>query len=201
MGVSASETHSQKNTRMTVSEALERIVRMAGLALAEGRKVQVSVQSAFGCGFEGAIAEDRLLRIIDRYLEAGLTDISLADTAGHADPEMVKTRFGRIMALTEEMECTCHFHNNYGMALANCYAALEIGIRRFESSFGGLGGCPFTSNPGGNVCTEDLVHMLQRMGRRHDIDLSELVHCAAEIGQILARELPGSVYKSGPLPS
>ena len=199
MGVSASETHSQKNTRMGVEEALDRTISMAKTALVENRKVQVSVQSAFGCGYEGSVPEEKVLSIVDRYLGAGLTNISLADTAGHADPVRVRKLFARIMDLGEGIQATCHFHNNCGLALANCCAALETGVIWFESSFGGLGGCPFTAVPGGNVCTEDLVHMFQRMGMRTEIVLSRLVETAADASRFFDRDLPGYVYRTGAL--
>jgi len=178
MGVSASETHSQKNTRMSIEEALGRTIRMAKHVLSDKRKVQVSVQSAFGCGYEGLVPEENVLRIVETYLDSGLTSISLADTAGHADPNGVRRLFERVMGLSERIQVACHFHNNFGMALANCWAALQSGVTWFESSFGGLGGCPFTAVPGGNVCTEDLVHMFQRMRIGTSIELSRLIETA-----------------------
>jgi hydroxymethylglutaryl-CoA lyase len=199
MGVSASETHSQKNTKMTVSEALDRTISMARTAIAEKREVQVSVQSAFGCGYEGVVPEETVLTIVERYLSADLKSISLADTAGHADPSTVRRLFGQVLNLGGEIQATCHFHNNFGLALANCCAAMDAGVSCFESSFGGLGGCPFTAAPGGNACTEDLVHMFQRMGNRLDIDLLKLVQTATDASRFFDRELPGSLYRSGML--
>ena len=197
MGVSDSETHSQKNTRMTTSEALARIIPMAKTALEAGKKVQVSVQSAFGCGFEGAISKEKVLSIVKEYLAAGIKNISLADTAGHAQPIQVEELFSSIKELDNEVELACHFHNTYGLGLANCYAALKVGVISFESAYGGLGGCPFTKLPAGNVSTEDLVHSLQRMGYRSDINLNSLLDTARQVGSFFNRELPGSVLKSG----
>jgi hydroxymethylglutaryl-CoA lyase len=200
MGVSASETHSRKNTGMGTAEAQQRIVSMANTALSEGKEVQVSVQSAFGCGYEGKIPDDLVIRLVAAYLDAGLTKISLADTAGHADPDKTTGLFSRIQDLDETTECTCHFHNTYGMGLANCIAALDSGVSSFESAFGGLGGCPFTAVAGGNVCTEDLVHMFQRMGMCTDVKLERLIQIAHVVAEFLGRDLPGSVYKCGPIP-
>ncbi|MEW6411257.1 MAG: hydroxymethylglutaryl-CoA lyase [Candidatus Zixiibacteriota bacterium] len=197
MGVSASETHSQKNTRMTTSEALTRIIAMAKMAMEAGKKVQVSVQSAFGCGFEGPIPSEKVLGIVKEYLAAGVKNISLADTAGHAQPLQVEELYSAIGELDSTVELACHFHNTYGLGLANCYAALKSGVRYFESAFGGLGGCPFTKLPAGNVSTEDLVHSLQRMGYRKDIRLSILLDTARQVGEFFGRELPGSVLKAG----
>jgi hydroxymethylglutaryl-CoA lyase len=197
MGVSASETHSMKNTGMTTSEALGRIVPMAAHAMAAGKKVQASVQSAFGCGFEGPIAAEKVLDIANSYLETGVRSISLADTAGHANPQQVEDLFGAIRELDPQVALACHFHNTYGLGLANCYAALKSGVTYFESAFGGLGGCPFTKLPAGNVSTEDLVHSLQRMGLRQDIKLDVLLDVARQVSVFFDRELPGFILKSG----
>ena len=197
MGVSASETHSNKNTGMTTAEAAERITAMAKLALKEGKRVQASVQSAFGCGFEGPIPEENVLRIIEKYLAEGVKNISLADTAGHAHPLQVEKLFKKIREMDDSIELACHFHNTYGLGLANCYAAIGAGVKYLESAFGGLGGCPFTKLPSGNVSTEDLVHSLQRSGSVMEMDLDKLIQLAKEVGQFFDRELPGFVMKSG----
>lgn len=197
MGVSASETHSRKNTGMSTDEALTQIVRMARQALAEGKKVQASVQSAFGCGYEGSIGSEKVLDIVKAYLEAGIQNISLADTAGHAQPLQVEDLYGAVGELDPDVELACHFHNTYGLGLANCYAALRSGVTTFESAFGGLGGCPFTKLPAGNVCTEDLVHSFQRMGLREDIKLNVLLDVAQHVSTFFDRELPGFILKSG----
>jgi hydroxymethylglutaryl-CoA lyase len=199
MGVSASDTHSRKNTGMSTDEALQRITRMAKDAVNAGKKVQVSVQSAFGCGFEGAIPPERVLTIVRTFLENGLRNISLADTAGHALPAQVSRIFGEIMKLDPSIECTCHFHNTYGMGLANCVAAMDAGVRYYETSVTGLGGCPFTKVAAGNVCTEDYIHFLQRMKMRSDIHLEALILLAREIAGYFNREMPGLVYKTGAL--
>ena len=199
MGVSASDTHSRKNTGMSTEEALARIIPMAQEALRHGKKVQVSVQSAFGCGFEGPIPMDRVLAIVRKYVHGGLTDLSLADTAGHAHPAQVKEMLGELFTLGPQIECTCHFHNTYGLGLANCFAALESGVHTFETSCGGLGGCPFTKVAAGNVCTEDFVHSLQRMGKRTDIDVKKLLVLAKDLSAFFGRDLPGLLYKTGPL--
>ncbi|RPJ43275.1 MAG: hydroxymethylglutaryl-CoA lyase [Candidatus Latescibacterota bacterium] len=199
MGVSASETHSRKNTGMGTDEALSQILSMAVKAAAAGKTVQASVQSAFGCGFEGTIPRQRVLGIVAKYIEAGVSNISLADTAGHAHPAQVEDLFGAVRALEANVSLACHFHNTYGLGLANCFAAMRSGVRILESAFGGLGGCPFTKVAAGNVCTEDLVHSLQRMGLCTDIDLSGLIDLAKDVGLYFERELPGFILKSGSL--
>ncbi len=199
MGVSASETHSRKNTGMCSEEATTRIIATALEAKAAGRKVQVSVQSAFGCGFEGLVTEGRVMRIVEAYMAAGLNAISLADTAGHAHPAQVSDYIQRILAMEPSVEITAHIHNTYGLGMANVYAAMEAGATSIETSFGGLGGCPFTKVAAGNVATEDLVHGLQRAGLRPDIRLDGLISVARDVAAFFGRDLPGCVYKTGPL--
>jgi hydroxymethylglutaryl-CoA lyase len=198
MGVSASETHSRKNTGMGSEEAQRRIIATALAAKAAGKAVQVSVQSAFGCGFEGRIADERVLAIVRAYVDAGLMNISLADTAGHAYPEQVKRLFGAAAKLGPAV-FTAHFHDTYGLGLANVYAAMEMGVGTFETSFAGLGGCPFTKVAAGNVATEDLVHALQRTGLRKDIRVAALVDIAKDVAAWFGREMPGRVHRTGPV--
>jgi hydroxymethylglutaryl-CoA lyase len=200
LGASASETHSRKNTGMGTDEAVGRIVGAARAAVAAGKKVQVSVQSAFGCGFEGPIPEDRVLGMVRAYLAAGLRNVSLADTAGHAEPAQVERLFGAVRALDPTVECTCHFHNTYGLGMANIYAAMRAGATSVETSFAGLGGCPFTKVAAGNVATEDFVHALQRQGLRRDVDLDTLIDVARELAAHFGRDMQGYVHRTGAIP-
>jgi hydroxymethylglutaryl-CoA lyase len=199
LGASASETHSRKNTGMGSDEATQRIVGAAKQAVAAGKKVQVSVQSAFGCGFEGPVPEERVLGMVRAYLEAGLRSISLADTAGHADPAQVERLFGAVLELDPGVECTCHFHNTYGLGMANIYAAMRAGVTSFETSFAGLGGCPFTKVAAGNVATEDFVHALQRQGLRADVDLGRVIEVARDVAAHFGRDMQGYVHRTGPI--
>jgi len=201
MGVSASDTHSRKNTGMGTAEAADRIVAMARRAVEYGKGVQVSVQSAFGCGFEGVVPEARVLDLVTRFLDAGLRTVSLADTAGHAHPAQVRRLFTAVGALDPGVERVCHLHDTYGLGLANCAAALDAGVRQFETAFAGLGGCPFTAVTGGNVATEDFVHLVQRMGLRPDIRLDEIIAVANDAERVLGRALPGAIHRTGPVPA
>ncbi|MBI4802926.1 MAG: hydroxymethylglutaryl-CoA lyase [Elusimicrobia bacterium] len=197
LGASASETHSRKNTGMGTAEAAQRIIGAAKAAAAAGKKVQVSVQSAFGCGFEGPVPEERVLNMVRAYLQAGLRNISLADTAGHAHPAQVERLFGAVFRLDPAIECACHFHNTYGLGMANIFAAMRAGVASFETSFAGLGGCPFTKVAAGNVATEDFVHALQLEGLRKDADLECLIGVARDVAAHFGRDMPGFVYKTG----
>jgi len=195
LGASASETHSFRNARMASREAARHVISAARLVLAEGRKVQVSVQSAFGCGYEGPVDENRVLEMVAEYLDAGLRRISLADTAGHAHPEQVERLFEAIFNLDSAVECNGHFHENRGLGVANAMAAMRVGVTSFETSFGGLGGCPFTKDPAGNLATEDLVKALQSQGRRRDIDLQRVISVGSEAAAFFEEDVPGCVYK------
>ena len=200
MGVSASETHSRKNTGMGTAEAADRIIAMARAAAGAGKGVQVSVQSAFGCGFEGAVPAARVLDMVRRFLDAGLTAVSFADTAGHANPAQIDALVGAALAIDSRLSLTCHLHETYGLGLANAYAAFRAGVTSFESAFGGLGGCPFTAVAAGNVCTEDLAHLFQRMGVATGVDLAAVFEVTMDAAAFFGRALPGVVHRTGPIP-
>lgn len=200
MGVSASNTHSQKNTGMTTEDALVAITQMGKKAIDAGKKVQVSVQSAFGCGFEGKIPKENILRIIEKYVEAGFKNISLADTAGHAFPSQVEDLYNEVFSIEKDLNMACHFHDTYGLGMANVYAAFKSGVNYFESSFAGLGGCPFTAVSSGNVCTEDMVYMFNRMGLRNDINLDGIIEVTKEASDYFNRQLPGLIHRTGKIP-
>ena len=200
MGASASETHSLANTGLGSEEAVTRILATARKAADAGRRVQLSVQSAFGCGFEGRISEERVLEMVRAYVGAGFRSISLADTAGHARPDQVERLYGAVFGIDPTIEAACHFHNTYGLGMANLYAALRAGVTSFETSFAGLGGCPFTRVAAGNVATEDFVHALHLDGKRLDVNLDRLIELAREVAGHFGRDLPGFVYKTGPMP-
>jgi len=197
MGVSASNTHSLKNTGKTTAEVLSSIIPMAKRALSEDRRIQVSVQSAFGCGFEGGISKNVVLDILKQYLDAGFFSISLADTAGYAYPDQVTDMFETIKEFDNNIALACHFHDTFGTGIANCYAAYQAGVTCFESAFGGLGGCPFTKISSGNVCTEDLVYLFKRQGLPDLPDLEKIVDLTKDISLLLNRELTGRLYKTG----
>ncbi|MFN3305690.1 MAG: hydroxymethylglutaryl-CoA lyase [Candidatus Kapaibacteriota bacterium] len=195
MGVSASETHSKKNTGMTVAEALDRIIKIATDAMNMGKDVQASVQSAFGCGYEGDVPEERVYSIVEQYFNCRINKISFADTAGHAYPIKVERMFTYLQKLNPKAEFACHFHNTYGLGIVNTYVAIQNGVKYIETAFGGLGGCPFTRQPAGNVCTEDFVYMLQKMGLRKDIEIGKIISVARYASGFFVKDLPGYLYK------
>lgn len=196
MGMSASETHSMKNTGKTCDDALEIILRMGKQVKELGKDLQVSVQSAFGCSYDGKIPEERVIQIVTRYIEEGFDIISLADTSGFANPFQVSSLFEKLKSLSSNVRWSCHFHDANGYALANSYAAFKANVSFIESSFAGLGGCPFTAKASGNVCTEDLLEMFPNEYISGIIDSNQIAQVSADAQIFFERELPGYYYKS-----
>ncbi len=197
MGMSASDTHSTKNTGKSTEDALTSIINMGKKLLDMNHQVQVSVQSAFGCGFEGKIDEDKVINICKLYIDNGLMNISLADTAGHAYPEQVKRLFAAVKAYNGNAKLTAHIHNTYGLGIANCYAAIDNGAEIIETAFGGLGGCPFTKVAAGNVPTEDFVSGLQRNQVRTDINIDSILEVSQDAQSMLDRKLESYIWRAG----
>ena len=192
--VSASRQHSQSNVRMTPEEMVEEVRRCAAFPH-PGVEIEGAVSTAFGCTMQGAVPEDDVVRIAVAL--AGFCDgVALADTVGYANPAQVKRLFGKVRkAIGEKLE-GAHFHNTRGLGLANALAAYEEGVRAFDSSMGGLGGCPFAPGASGNVITEDLVFMFESMGVRTGIDLEKLFAARG----ILVQAIPDEpVYGHTPL--
>lgn len=195
--VSASETHSLANTRMTRRQSLHALRSIVDMV--KGRMaVNVSVSTAFGCPMEGVVDPREVLNIADEFVALGVAGISLCDTTGMAQPAQVKSLCDGLPQRWPGSELTLHFHNTRGLGLANVLAGLAAGITHFDASLAGLGGCPFAPGASGNVCTEDLVHMLQSMGYDSGVELNRLLDCARQIPYLVGHEVPGQVLKAGP---
>jgi len=201
--ISVSEAHSMSNVRKTTAQAIEDFVRMADLvrsqARAERPQLVGACSTAFGCSLQGAVAEDYVVRVALALREAGADAISLADTVGYANPEQVKRLFRKVRkALGEDFDIEAHFHNTRGLGLANALAAYEVGVRNFDSTLGGLGGCPWAPGASGNVVTEDLVFMFESMGVRTGIDIGKLIDVRNTVFAALPdAELYGHISKAG----
>ncbi len=170
--VSASRQHSQSNVRMTPEQMVEEVRKCAEWPH-PGVEIEGAVSTAFGCTMQGIVPEDEVVRIAAAL--AGFCDgVALADTVGYANPAQVKRLFRRVRAEIGDKLEGAHFHNTRGLGLANALAAYEEGVRAFDSSMGGLGGCPFAPGASGNVITEDLVFMFESMGVRTGVDLDRL---------------------------
>lgn len=195
--MSASQSHNLANMRMSCGQSLAGFVEIA--AMVDGARVGLNgtVATAFGCPFEGAVEEDRVVAIVDRYLELGMGGITLADTTGMANPRQVARIVTRVLDRLPAAALTLHFHNTRGLGLANVLAAYEAGARRFDAALGGLGGCPFAPGASGNICTEDLVNMCEEMGIPTGIDLDRLIALARGLPALLGHDIPGQVAKAG----
>jgi hydroxymethylglutaryl-CoA lyase len=197
--VSVSESHNRRNVRRSVEESLDGAKVMIAMAREAGLRVDGIAATAFGCPYEGEVSPAAVVGVTQRYLELGVDRVSLADTTGVASPT-------RVEALLDDLERAgvpsasvgLHLHNTRGLGLANALAGLAHGVRRFDASIGGLGGCPYASGATGNVVTEDLVHMFEDMGIATGIDLDALIACAHLAEELVGRELPGHVMRAGP---
>lgn len=190
--LSVSETHSVKNLRQTHDQAVENVRQIAQLIAAQPKEARPefegALSTAFGCSIEGVIAEAQVLSLAERLIEAGVDELGLSDTVGYANPLQVKRliRETRRVAGADKVK-SVHLHNTYGLGLANAFAAYEEGIEVFDSSQGGLGGCPASPGASGNIVTEDLVFMFESMGVDTGVDLKALMACRT----FLADGLPG----------
>jgi hydroxymethylglutaryl-CoA lyase len=194
--LSASETHNRKNVNRSIEESLTGLERVIERARGEGLRCEGVISVSFGCPYEGEVPLERVLGIARRLVEAGCEEIAFGDTTGMANPAQVREFFAGVDL---DAELTAHFHNTRGQGLANVLAALEAGVRSFESSFGELGGCPVPKGATGNIASEDLVSMLHEMGYETGIDLERLIACAREVQQVLGRPLGSHVLTAGPV--
>jgi hydroxymethylglutaryl-CoA lyase len=187
--VSASEAHSLANVRKTRAQMVEAVHQI--VALRDDRapqvRIEVGLSTAFGCTLQGPVPEDHVVRLAAALAEAGVDEIGLSDTTGMANPAQVRRLFNRVRAEIGERTGAAHLHNTRGLGLANCLAAWDVGVRTFDSSQGGLGGCPHAPGASGNVVTEDLVFMFEAMGVCTGVDLERLIAGRA----LLAAGLPG----------
>ena len=197
--LSATETHNRKNVNRSVEESLTGLERVFSRARGEGLRCEGVISVSFGCPYEGEVDPERVFAIAERLAAAGCEEVAFGDTTGMANPAQVRAFFAAARERLPGLELTAHFHNTRGQGLANVLAALDAGIRSFESSFGELGGCPVPRGATGNIATEDLVSMLHEMGHPTGIDLEALVECARAAQRVLGRPLSGHVIVAGPV--
>ena len=181
--VSASAAHSLANVRKTREEMVEEVRRIAALRrdIAPHVKMEAGISTAFGCTIQGAVAEDDVVWLAGAVIEAGADESGLSDTTGMATPAQVRRIFNRVRAEIGDRTGAAHMHNTRGLGLANCLAAYDVGVHTFDSSLGGLGGCPYAPGASGNVVTEDLVFMFEAMGVKTGIDLTKLIASRAPL--------------------
>jgi len=195
--LSASETHNQKNVNKSIAETLAAFEHTIGPARAAGMRVRGYVSTVWGCPYEGPVDPKKALAIAQKLLAMGCYQISLGDTIGAGTPLQTQKIVSMMLAEIPREALALHMHDTRGTALANILAGLDLGIRDFDASVGGLGGCPYAPGAAGNVATEDLVYMLHGMGVSTGIDLDRLVEAGRAAESIVGRPLPGKVHQAG----
>jgi isopropylmalate/homocitrate/citramalate synthase len=192
----ASETFSEKNINCSIAESLERFAPVFAAARATGVRVRGYVSCVLGCPYEGAVEPSRVAEVAAQLFERGCYEISLGDTIGVGTPNRTKALIAAVAERVPIANLAGHFHDTYGQALANIYAAMEMGVRVFDASVSGLGGCPYAAGAAGNVATEDLVYMLDGMGVKAGIDLDRLIAAGAFICGKLGRQTQSRVARA-----
>jgi hydroxymethylglutaryl-CoA lyase len=195
--MSVGEVHNLSNMRMTCEQSLEQFRRVMTLLRGSRIRVNGTVATAFGCPFEGDQPIYRVLWAVEQYMVMGMDSITLADTTGMAHPRQVSELTHAYRAAFPKLPATLHFHNTRGMGLANVIAGLDAGIDSFDASLGGIGGCPYAPGATGNICTEDMVHMLQSCGYDTGVDLDGLLAIAQDLPGIVGHDVPGHIIKAG----
>lgn len=199
--LSASNEHNLKNVRRSTAESVDDFSNIIAARDESGRqdiKLGAGVATAFGCTISGHVDEQHVLRLVETLLKAGADEIAIADTVGYAHPGQVRKLMRQVLALTGDLPVTCHFHDTRGLGLANVVAALDAGVRAFDSSLGGLGGCPFAPNATGNINTEDTVFLLESEGMRTGIDIDALLAIREQVASWLPGEpFAGAIARAG----
>ncbi len=195
--ISASESHNRRNVNCSIAEQLDRIRPVAERCAADGTPLRAYVSTVCGCPYEGDVAPRAVAELAARLVEVGVAEISLGDTIGVGHPAQVGQLVADVSAVVPLERIALHLHDTYGRALANVQAGFEAGVRIFDSSLAGLGGCPYAPGASGNVATEDVVDLFERAGIATGVDLERLVDASAWLeAEVLRRPLPGRVYRA-----
>jgi hydroxymethylglutaryl-CoA lyase len=196
--LSASETHNRKNTNKTIEQSFEAFSEVVPGALAAGMRVRAYVSTVWGCPYEGSVAPAVSLEITERLLELGCYQVSLGDTIGVGTPLQTRELLKGFLAEIPATKLALHFHDTRGTALANALIGLELGLRDFDASVAGVGGCPYAPGAAGNLATEDLVYMLEGMGVKTGVNLDLLIEAGRVAERVIGHRLPGKVHQAGP---
>ena len=200
MVTAATDSFAQRNQGASIDETIRAWEEIAPLAHDAGIRAQVTISASFGCPFEGEVPAERVVTIAERLARAQPLEIAIADTIGVAVPTQVTGLVERLKEAVPGAPLRCHFHNTRNTAVANVYAAAQAGVRVFDSSVGGLGGCPFAPNATGNVATEDVLYMMSRSGFDAGIDLERMIEVARWLQRVRGKPVPGMVARAGGFP-
>jgi hydroxymethylglutaryl-CoA lyase len=195
--IAASDVFNRANVNMTMRQSLAQAVEIAEIAGAAGIPLIGALAAATACPYTGEVPEERVLWLADQFVELGVSELYVADSIGMGFPQQVQHLTSAVMERFPGLPLIVHLHNTRGMALANVLAALEAGATTFDASIGGLGGCPFAPGASGNICTEDLVHMLHGLDIETGIDLDLLIATSARVETLVGHRLEGSVVHAG----
>jgi len=201
MAVIASDTFNRRNQGMSTEESVAAWLDIAGAAHAAGIKPQVTISAAFGCPFEGEVDPARVIELARRCAEARPIEIAIADTVGVGVPNQVTDLFGRLREALPGIPLRGHFHNTRNTGIANAYAAVRAGAVSLDASVGGIGGCPFAPAATGNIASEDLLYLLERMGIETGVSLGAVIDTAKWLQDQIGRTLPGMLMKAGNFPA
>ncbi len=196
--IAASDSYNLRNVRKPVEQSFADVAEVVAVAREAGLPVEATVSTAFGCPYEGDVAPRRVADMVTRLIDLGIGAVSLGDTTGMATPRRVVEVVEEVRAAAPGVALNMHFHDTRGTGLANVLAALDLGIDSFDASVGGMGGSPFAEGSTGNICTEDLVHMLIDMDVDTGVDLDALLDAARLAQRLISGELPGKVLRAGP---
>ncbi|PWW31948.1 hydroxymethylglutaryl-CoA lyase [Cytobacillus oceanisediminis] len=193
-----SDSFNLRNAKRTVDQAVGELSLVIKEGAGSGKGVAGVLGTAFGCPFEGKVPLENVLKVAEKFLEAGCTEITLADTTGMANPNQVQEVVNSFLdTFGKDLSLGLHFHNTRGLGLANVLAGYQAGVRRFDSSIAGLGGCPFAPKAVGNVCTEDMINMFHGMGIDTGTDLTSILETAKWMETVMERPLDGMLMKAG----
>jgi hydroxymethylglutaryl-CoA lyase len=195
MGVPASQTLARKNANTTVEEGMAEMAQMVAKAREYGIKVRAGVQVAFGCAYEGKIETGKVVSLARRFLAMGIDELSLADSAGLGNPQLIRRTVQEVLPMAGSVPVVLHLHDTRGQGLANLLSALKSGVTAFDTSFGGLGGCPFIRTAKGNIATEDTAYMLHEMGIQTGVDVAKIGAISREMEDFLGKELPAKMHR------
>ena len=197
LNVSASRQHNLKNLNMTPEESVAGFASCVDAAVENGIAISGSISMPFASPWEGRITEEDVDAIIEAYLKVGITEISLSDTSGMAVPNQVYNLCCHIKEKSPQATWWLHFHNTRGLAMANIMAAMEAGMDRFDSSFGGLGGCPFVPGAAGNISTEDVLHLCEESGIATGIDITKVIELSRKLKELLNHDIDSYILRAG----
>ena len=195
LSIATNESHGLDNVSMTVEQGVLEAVEMVAEAHRLALRVQLGLQTVFGYGYPGDTSLDEVVLIAEKFSEMNVDSISLADTTGMANPRMIGERVSAVRNVIGETPLVLHLHDTRGLGLANVFAAWEVGVSRFDTSLGGLGGCPFIKGATGNVATEDVVYLFEEMGLETGIEIPLVAECSRKISDHLGRDLFGKMYR------